>query len=294
MLLRPLRAEDGSALRALLEATGAFTPEEIAVAMELIDLGEDQGRRCGYRFTVADDGAAVVGYTCYGQAWFTEATWDLYWIAVEPGRHRQGIGGMLLAAAESAAAAEHGRTMLSETASKPSYEPARRLYENNGYVEVARIPDFYAERDDKIVYAKRLGDGAPVAPLAAGLASTRVGESPGRGRGVFAQRAFAAGETIERANILVFSSEQWEQHVVDTDLTNYCFRWGEDDEDGAIGLGNASLYNHSFSPSARYVLRIPERQIEFIALRGIEAGEEITVNYNRNPEDLKPVWFEVL
>ena len=34
--------------------------------------------------------------------------------------------------------------------------------------------------------------------------------------------------------------------------------------------------------------------VQFKALRDIAAGEEITVNYNREPQDRSPVWFEVL
>ena len=30
----------------------------------------------------------------------------------------------------------------------------------------------------------------------------------------------------------------------------------------------------------------------FVALRDIEAGEEVTTNYNGNPDNLKPVWFD--
>jgi SET domain-containing protein len=29
-----------------------------------------------------------------------------------------------------------------------------------------------------------------------------------------------------------------------------------------------------------------------VALRDIEAGEEVTTNYNGNPDNLKPVWFD--
>jgi uncharacterized protein len=289
MRVRPLRAEDGPALSALLEGTGAFKPVEIEVAMELIDGGEDTATPYGYRFSVADEDGSVVGYTCFGRSWFTEASWDLYWIAVDPGRQRQHVGSVLLAAAERAAAAESGRTMLIETASKPSYEPARHFYERNGYAEIARIPDFYADDDDKIVYAKRLGEGELAVPSA--VPSTRVAETQARGRGVFAVKAFKAGETIERAPVIPFPAEQWELFVK-TALDDFCFRWGDDDEDGAVGLGFASIYNHSFTPNARYVLRIPERQLEYVAIRDIEPGEEITTNYNRDPDDPKPVWFD--
>jgi len=285
-LLRPLRADDGPALRRLLEATDVFTADEVDVAMELVDGGE----RDGYFFRVAEEDRQVAGYVCYGPALFSATSWDLYWIVVDPVGVRKGIGSELLAAAESAAAADAARTMLVETASKLSYAPSRRFYEKHGYAEIARVPDFYAEGDDKVVYAKRL-DGAPAPPVAAAVA---VGESVGRDRGVFALRAFSAGDTIEVAPVLSFSSEEWEEYVVNTDLADYCFRWTNDGDDGAIALGLGSLYNHSYSPSAKYVLRFPEREIAFVALRDIEAGEEITVNYNRDHESQKPVWFDAI
>ena len=33
--------------------------------------------------------------------------------------------------------------------------------------------------------------------------------------------------------------------------------------------------------------------IRFVALRDIEAGEEVTTNYNGNPDSQEPVWFDV-
>jgi ribosomal protein S18 acetylase RimI-like enzyme len=150
--LRPLRPEDRPALANLLAVSGAFSSEEIAVALELIDEGEGDD----YRFQVAEAEGVVAGYACYGPAASTDGSWDLYWIAVASDRHRRGIGRALLAAAEEAVAAAGGRTVVIETASKPSYEGTRRFYERNGYEQIARVPRFYAEDDDKLVYSKLL------------------------------------------------------------------------------------------------------------------------------------------
>jgi ribosomal protein S18 acetylase RimI-like enzyme len=150
LLLRPLRAEDRAAIAEVLAATGAFSSEEIAVALELVDGGEEGG----YHFCVAEIDGDVAGYTCYGRALFTDGSWDLYWIAVAPDRQRTGVGGALLVAAEEAAQHGGGRMVVVETASKPSYLGARRFYERNGYTQVARVPGFYAEDDDKLIYCK--------------------------------------------------------------------------------------------------------------------------------------------
>jgi ribosomal protein S18 acetylase RimI-like enzyme len=139
----------------VLRATGAFTDEEVAVALELMDLGLQPGGH-GYAFLVAEEDRRAVGYVCWGRAPFTDGTYDLYWIAVDPARHGGGIGRRLMDAAERAAKADGGRLMLVETAGKPQYAATRAFYERLGYVEAARVPDFYRRGDDKIVYLKRL------------------------------------------------------------------------------------------------------------------------------------------
>ena len=61
----------------------------------------------------------------------------------------------------------------------------------------------------------------------------------------------------------------------------------------ALALGYGSLYNHSYRPNARYD-DVGQRTKLFTALRAIEPGEEITINYNGDPEDGSPVGFEVI
>jgi len=75
-------------------------------------------------------------------------------------------------------------------------------------------------------------------------------------------------------------------------LQDYYFLWGADEKDAAILLGLCSLCNHSYQPNAVF-LPCPETcTIRFVALRDIEAGEEVTTNYNGNPDNLKLVWFD--
>lgn len=119
----------------------------------------------------------------------------------------------------------------------------------------------------------------------------RLGVSAGRGRGVFATAPIAAGETIERSPVLVSPAAEWPA-LEKTMLYDYVFEWGETEEDSAIALGYAGLFNHSFAPNARYRRRTEALLIEVTALRAIAAGEEITMNYNGEPGDPTPVWFE--
>ena len=118
-----------------------------------------------------------------------------------------------------------------------------------------------------------------------------VGVSPGKGRGIFASRRIQAGDVIEEAPVIVLPAAEIE-HLERTVLQDYYFLWGADEEDAAILLGLCSLCNHSYQPNAVFVPRPETHTIRFVALRDIAAGEEVTTNYNGNPESLKPVWFD--
>lgn len=131
--------------------------------------------------------------------------------------------------------------------------------------------------------------------VAAGRFETtvQVRNSPNKGRGVFALRNIAGGKLIERAPVLFVPAQEW-SYLRNTILDNYCFRIGPNQEHAALAMGYGSLYNHSYTPNAIYDVKDEEMIVQFNALKDIRAGEEITVNYNRDPRDRSPVWFEVL
>ena len=124
-------------------------------------------------------------------------------------------------------------------------------------------------------------------------ASIAARNIPGKGRGVVAQRHFEAGETIERPPVIVIPPEEVAL-LRQTKLGSYYYEWGADCRQGAIALGYGSLYNHSYDPNARFVFHDDQDCLEFIALRDIEPGEEITINYNNIEESAaNPMRFEV-
>lgn len=116
-----------------------------------------------------------------------------------------------------------------------------------------------------------------------------VAEAPGKGRGVFAARPILKGEIIEQCPCLTFEEGEEAEHIDRTPLECYYFRWG--DSVNAILFGYGSLYNHSYEPNAFYRRNYTEKTMEFVALRNIEAGEEITINYNGAPNSKEPLWF---
>lgn len=154
------RASDSAALKRLVASTGAFHPEELVIAVELIDERLEHGARSGYSFVFADCGAEVVGYSAWGKVPLTTASYDLYWIAVAPAWQGTGVGRTLLRLTERAVARRGGAALYIETSARADYARTRRFYRAAGYERVARLADFYAPGDHKIVYCKRLASSA--------------------------------------------------------------------------------------------------------------------------------------
>ena len=119
-----------------------------------------------------------------------------------------------------------------------------------------------------------------------------VRDTLNRGRGVFANLPFAVGELIESCPVLVIPPEQW-RHIEPTMLFDYSFTFGPDGEHAAIALGLGSIYNHSYQPNAEYIPDWEPARIRIVARQPIRPGEEITINYNRDPHDDTSVWFKV-
>jgi len=128
----------------------------VAVAEELIDCYLEDPFGSGYHILVAEVDSAVAGYICYGPTPLTKGTWDIYWVAVARERQDQGIGSALMKAAEKDITRDKGRLVIIETSSTSAYEKTRSFHLSHGYEIVARIPDFYAPDDDKLILQKRL------------------------------------------------------------------------------------------------------------------------------------------
>ena len=96
------------------------------------------------------------GYACAGPTPATEGTFDLYWLAVDPTAQGKGIGTTLVRAVERELRDRGARMLLVETSSRPDYSNTRAFYARCGYNEAARITDFYAPADDRIMLTTRL------------------------------------------------------------------------------------------------------------------------------------------
>lgn len=110
------------------------------------------------------------------------------------------------------------------------------------------------------------------------------------GLGVFATQDYQAGDIIENCHIIILS--ELDKNIIDkTYLYNYYYDW--DNNRAVIALGNGSLYNHSYTPNAKYIKLFDKNLISFVAIKDIDTDEEIRTNYNGDPKCMEPLWFKV-
>ena len=152
---RPRRG-DVVALRRLVASTRVFYPEERKIALELLTERLRIGRRSGYSFVFAEQAGRLLGYCAWGKVPLTRGSYDLYWIAVAPAAQGRGLGRELMKRVERAVGQRGGGGLYIETSSRRVYDRTRRFYLGAGYREVARLRDFYAPRDHKVMFRKAI------------------------------------------------------------------------------------------------------------------------------------------
>lgn len=131
--------------------------------------------------------------------------------------------------------------------------------------------------------------GRPIAPVG-GERLLEIRAMAGKGRGVFARRAVAAGRLLCRCPTLALTRAACER-LNQTSLAKHFFTGDGPEFEAWLALGLLSLVNHGVPPNAdwRYVDGGPLGcLIELVALRAIAAGEEVVIDYNT------PLWFDPL
>lgn len=96
---------------------------------------------------------------------------------------------------------------------------------------------------------------------------------------------------VEISPVLVLGAED-RKKVEETLLYDYIFEWGEDSKGACVALGYLSIYNHSYNANCLYEMDFEAQTMRIIAVKKIAAGEELFINYNADPDDEKPIWFE--
>lgn len=112
------------------------------------------------------------------------------------------------------------------------------------------------------------------------MTKTKIRIDAVKGRGVYAEEPVKKGAAIEDCHLIVMDFD----HIAGV-LERYVFDFGP--KKVALALGNGSLYNHSDRPNAKCWMDTRKKILSFKALRPIQVGEEITINYGYTKEDRK-------
>ena len=149
--IRPVTPADLPALKTVIDSTELFPSEMLDDMIAGYFAGEEEA---GFWLTY-DDGEPVAVAFCVPER-MTEGTWNALLLAVRPDRQGKGLGAALMNDIEQTLARREERILLVETSGLDAFERTRNFYRKNGYEEEARIREFYAEGEDKIVFRKAL------------------------------------------------------------------------------------------------------------------------------------------
>jgi SET domain-containing protein len=118
-------------------------------------------------------------------------------------------------------------------------------------------------------------------------------DTPSMGRGVFTSEPIPLGTIVEISPVIVMGPE--DRILLDkTPLHDYIFEWGEDRKQCCMAMGYVPVYNHASPSNCEYEMDYDDDTITVTAVRDIEPGEELFINYNGDWDDARPVWFEDL
>jgi uncharacterized protein len=123
--------------------------------------------------------------------------------------------------------------------------------------------------------------------------SIYIGATSEKGRGMFAGEKIPANTVIEEAPVIVMAQD--DRKLLDkTLLHDYIFEWTpEGEQQCCMALGYVPIYNHSYTSNCEYFMDYEQKLISIKTVRDVAEGEELTINYNGDWNDSRPVWFDV-
>ena len=152
-MIRPIVFEDTKAVLELVSSSGLFSPdeqEEVLSRLNAYFQGKDNS------FWIACEKQELEGIAYCVQEPMTRGTWNILMLLVREASQGHGVGATLVRHAQSLLAEQNARILIVETSGTDGFESARGFYTKCGFVEVARIPNFYDAGDDKVIFLKSL------------------------------------------------------------------------------------------------------------------------------------------
>ncbi len=152
MKIRPTKQDDIGALQEVLNGTELFPSEMLP---DMVDAFLSDGESSDIWLTCEANGKAV-GF-CYAvPEELAEGAWNMLAIAFLPTKQGNGFGGAIVKHLEDELKKRGQRILIADTSGADEFAQTREFYRKNGYSEEARIRDFWAAGDDKVVFWKSL------------------------------------------------------------------------------------------------------------------------------------------
>jgi ribosomal protein S18 acetylase RimI-like enzyme len=155
-MVRRTNRGDKGAILGLVKESGQFDDAGLAHVEQTLESyfnGEDEAL-----WLTADDGEPVGVAYCAPEP-VTRGTWNLLMLWTRKDREGRGHGFALVNHVERALVNASARLLIVETSGLAEFEKARNFYRKSGFIQEARIKNFFAEGDDKLVYTKAISQG---------------------------------------------------------------------------------------------------------------------------------------
>lgn len=150
-IIKATSPDDIAGLQTVLDGTELFPSEMLPDMLAPSLAGETEA----FWLTCHNDKEAV-GFCYTAPEELTDGTWNMLALAVRPDHQGNGFGASLVAAAEQHLKQTGQRILIVDTSSTDDFALTRKFYAQNGYEEEARIRDFWAKGDDKVIFRKAL------------------------------------------------------------------------------------------------------------------------------------------
>ena len=149
--IKATSSDDIAGLQAVLDGTELFPSEMLPdmLAPALASETEAFWLTCHY-------GGEAVGLCYTVPEELTDGTWNMLALAVRPDLQGKQLGTALVCATERRLKDNRQRILIVDTSGTDDFALTRKFYVRNGYEDVARIRDFWAAGDDKVIFRKAL------------------------------------------------------------------------------------------------------------------------------------------
>ena len=150
-MLRTVTPEDVGAVVDLVVAAGMFTRGDAGFLEEALTAA---GTTC--LIEDAQEGGGLATVLLYRPEEAADRVFDLTMIAVRPDLQGQGRGAALMRHAEQDLRDRGQRMLLVRTSGTAHYDGTRAFYRRLGYTEHVRVPDYWTDDDDLVLFTTRL------------------------------------------------------------------------------------------------------------------------------------------